>query len=336
MGLRALLSIDQDAPMDIADLAVEVATEMARGAGLAITIAVSRDGRIGFDAAVRPLHLVHVIGRSMALRQRGRERLPLVVTPTTHPRRGPVLQRRLQADAAWWLVHGRSAAARLVSEGIAPSSRVLPLPVLPYLGIASHEWPTRRASQRGALGVLPGGRVVVGIGPMSDRSVEVFRQAMRGFNPREVVAVWIATHAMTTNISMATDDSVRVVSEALGRPLLAAMDVLVVMGTPYAARSAAVDAAAVGIPVITSPLDAAADFVDLVAGGSFLTSARPLELTTAVARALRMAARSRALAVAPASGGHLEDLVALTSRCYADAIGRPLNATTMLLNGRST
>jgi len=106
--------------MDIADLAVEVATEMARGAVLAITIAVSRDGRIGFDAAVRPLHLVHVIGRSMALRQRGRERLPLVVTPTTHPRRGPVLQRRLQADAAWWLVHGRSAAARLVSEGIAP------------------------------------------------------------------------------------------------------------------------------------------------------------------------------------------------------------------------
>ncbi len=335
MGMRALLAIDEQAPADIASLAVDVATEMALDEGLDINITVSRDGQVGFDAGQRPLDLVHVIGRATALQQFGRAHVPLVLTPTRHPRRGPVPRRSNQADATWWLVHGRSAAVRIVTDGVAPSSRVLPLPMLPYLGITSQEWSRRRASARRSLGVMPGSLVVVGIGPLLDRSVEAFRQAMRCFNPHEVVSLWIASDT-ATKLSTVSVDHVRIVGEPVGCGLLAAMDVLVAMGTPYAARSAAVDAAAAGIPVITSPLDAAADYVDLVAGGAFLTSTRPFELTTAVARACRMAAHSRSHAFVPTHTVEIADLVWLTRRCYTDAIRRPLTATSTLLNGRLT
>lgn len=334
MGLRALLAIDEQAPVDIAGMAVEVATEMALDEGLDISITVSRDGRVGFDAGQRPLDLVHVIGRATVLQQFGRSRVPLVLTPTRHPRRGPVPRRSNHADA-WWLVHGRSAAVRIVADGLAPSSRVLPLPMLPYLGITSQEWSRRRAGARRALGVTPGSLVVVGIGPLLDRSVEAFREAMRCFNPEKVLSLWIASDT-TAELTTAPLDLVRVVGEPVGCQLLAAMDVLVAMGTPYAARCAAVDAAAAGIPVITSPLDAAADYVDLLAGGAFLTSTRPFELTAAVARACRMAGHSRSRAVLPAHPVERADLVWLTRCCYTDALRRPLTATSTLLNGRST
>ena len=335
MGLTALLAIDQQAPVDIAGMAVEVATEMALDDAMDITITVTQDGRIDAGSWTKPVDLVHVIGTTNGLHQLGRTRPPLVLTPTRHPSRRGGRRRSTHADSAWWLVHGRSAALRIVQEGIAPSSRMLPLPLLPYLGVAYRDWPERRASARRSLGVVPGSRVIVGMGPVLGRFVEVFRQAVRGFSPHEVVALWIATDA-AAEAALASVDLVRVVGEPVGSQLLAAMDVLVVMGTPYAARSAAVDAAAVGVPVITSPFDAAADYVDLVAGGSFLITARPVELTAALTRACGRMAHTRSHGLASTSCAAREDLVALTRRCYTEAIGRPLSATTTLLNGRST
>jgi glycosyltransferase involved in cell wall biosynthesis len=335
MGSRILLVLAPDAPPDMASAATDAVADIGRRDRVDVTVATAWDSRFGDQAELAAYSLVHVVGTPTPPLQRlWRDRVPLVVTPVRRPRRGPRLLRRVTTDRTWWLVHGRALAERLTADGVAPSARVLPLPVLPALGVPHADWASQRAASRSALGVSPGSRVVVGMGGLTDGSFDAFRRAVRLLARRDVRALWVATDA-DPHADAAPDDDIRLTGQEAADGWLPAMDVFAAAGTCYAARSPAVDAAEVGVPVISTAYNVAADFVDLTAGGAFVQPARPAELADALAHALRVAGRRRSRFTRPAGDDPMEELVERTEQCYADALGRPLRATTTLLRGLS-
>jgi glycosyltransferase involved in cell wall biosynthesis len=332
---RILLVLAPDATRQLAGTATDAVGEIGRRDRVAVTVVTGGDGRAAERAQLATYSLVHVVG-TPTLRLLGlwRDRVPLVVTPARRPRRGPRLLRRGASDCTWWLVHGRVLAERLTADAVAPGTRVVPLPVLPSLGIAAGEWPAHRAVSRSALGASPGTRVVVGIGGLTDGCFDDFRRAVRLLGRRDVLPVWVAVDAEPVG-SGTTDDGIRLTGTATADRWLPAMDVLVAAGTSYNAVSPAVDAARAGIPVVSTPYNVAADFVDPTAGGSFLASSGPAELADALLHSFRGVGRRRGPRLLAGEPDPLEELVARTEQCYAHALGRPLRATTTLLRGLS-
>jgi hypothetical protein len=337
MELRVLLVVGDQASSDIDTTVADAVAEIAQRTGIHVTVTTAQDGVCTRREALARYHLVHVIGApSFAMLELGRSSVPLVVTPNRRPRRTHPVLRRRPVTPAWWLVHGRGNAVGLVNDGVAPSSHVLPLPLLPYVDVHPAEWASLRARSRAELGVTPGQTVVVGYGPTSDRLCQAMGQLARSVR-HDVMPIWVASRQ---DAGPAYDAPRRglprethVVGEAVGRRLLPAMDVLVTAGSSFAARTPAVDAANAGIPIISTPGDVAADFVDLAEGGSFLVTSDADHLIDAVDDALQEAARGRTRRLRLSVPVDPDAAIATTERCYSRALHRPLSGTTTLLRG---
>jgi hypothetical protein len=334
MEIRLLLVTHDLGAAELNTAAAEVASDLAQRRNVAVTIETKPAVAFGRSDELARYHLIHLIGAPpAALLDFSQLPTPLVVTPTRDTRRSTMIRYRRFGTNVWWLVHGRSNAARLVTQGIAAGSHVVPLPVSPYIDAEPERWATMRARSRRLMNVSPGQAVVVGFGPASDPMCAAMVQ-LASSSAHNVVPLWIATspgpasHLHGNHRTLPT--SSYLVTESVGRELLPAMDVLVTSGSVYAARTPAIDAALAGIPVISSTTDIATDFVDLVAGGSFIGNANAATLVQAVDDALQDVPRVRA------HHPHLpvpsrEDVIATTERCYVRALQRPLSCTTALL-----
>jgi hypothetical protein len=338
MEIRVLLATNNVGATELSTSVAEVAADLAQRKNLVVTIETNPAAAFGRLDELASFHLVHVVGTpTAALLDLAQLSIPLVVTPTRPLRRAAIARQRRSAANLWWLVHGRSNANRLVTDGVAAGCHVLPLPVLPYLDVRPSNWAAMRARSREMLNVSPGQAVIVGFGPASDPLCEAMRQ-LANTSTHNVVPLWVATRGVPASPlaggHQALSSSVHIVAESVGRELLPAMDVLITGGTNYAARTPALDAACAGIPVISSTTDIAADFVDLVDGGSFLVNANPTTLVDAVDDALRDTPRGRShrLHIPVVSR---EDVITTTERCYVRALQRPLMCTTALLKSTS-
>jgi hypothetical protein len=335
MQIRVLLATNDPGASELSTTVAEVAAELAQRKNVAVTIESQPAAAHDRLDQLTAYHLVHVVGAPTAsLLDLAQLSIPLVVTPTRQLRRAALFRARRAAAHMWWLVHGRTNAARLVTDGISPGSRVLPLPVLPYLDPQPTNWAAARAQSRAMLDVSPGQLVVVGFGPVSDPLCEAVRQLSEPC-AHSVVPLWIAagTGAGSSLIPARLPDSFHVVSEETGRELIPAMDVLVAGGSTYAMRTPAFDAASAGVPVISSATDIAADFVDPVQGGALLTNGTLSSLVSAVDDALQDGPRGR-IRVPQIRPATWEDVLATTELCYVRALQRPLSCTRTLL--RST
>ncbi len=335
MELRVLLVVGDQSTADINATLTDAVTEVSQRTGIDVTVvAAPADVPPRPPDAARP-HLVHVIGTPtpwmLAL---ARDGVPLVVTPVRRQRRVLPRARRSPSAPVWWLVHGRGNAAALVRDGVCPSSHVLPLPILPHIGTLPAQWAALRALSRAELEVAPGQVVVVGYGPSSDRLCHALGSLTRSAR-HDIIPVWITPGcselAWYDAVQRGLPREAHVVGDAAGRRLLPAMDVLVAGGSSFAARHPAVDAARVGIPVVSTPTDVAADFVDLAEGGSLLVGAEPDQLVAAVEDTLREVARGRTSRLRAPAPADAETVIATVERCYARALSRPLSSTTTLL-----
>jgi hypothetical protein len=336
MELRVLLVVGDRASSDIDTTVADAVAEIAQRTGIHVTVTTAQDDVCVRREQLARYHLVHVIGSpTFAMLELGRISIPLVVTPSSRPRRTHPVRRRRPVPSPWWLVHGRSNAIGLVNDGIAPSSHVLPLPLLPCVDVHPAEWASLRARSRQELGVSPGQTVVIGFGPATDRLCHAMRQLARS-SRHDVMPVWVASGPRTGSAYDAPHPGLprqtHVVGQEVGRRLLPAMDVLVTAGSNFAARTPAVDAANAGIPIISTPGDVAADFVDLAEGGSLLVSSDAEHLVDAVEDALQEAARGRTRRP-PSRVVDSDAAIATTERCYSRALHRPLSGTTTLLRG---
>ncbi|MDX6253786.1 MAG: hypothetical protein QOJ11_120 [Frankiales bacterium] len=337
MELRVLLVVGDGAPSDIDTTVADAVAEIAQRTGIHVTVTTAQDGVCARREELARYHLVHVIGSpTFAMLELGRSSIPLVVTPNRRQRRTHPVARRRPVMRPWWLVHGRSNAVALVNDGVATSSHVLPLPLLPYLDVHPAEWASLRARSRVELGVSPGQTVVVGFGPTSERLCHAMAQLSRSVR-HDVLPVWVASGPSTGAAYDAPHRGLprqtHVVGETVGRRLLPAMDVLVTAGSSFAARTPAVDAANAGIPIISTPGDVAADFVDLAEGGSLLVTCDADHLIDAVDDALQEAARGRTRRLRLSEVADGDAAIATTERCYSRALHRPLSGTTTLLRG---
>jgi hypothetical protein len=338
MELRVLLVVgDQSAaePSGLNAAVADAVTEIAQRRGIDVTVTMRPDDVCARTVDLARYHLVHVIGApTPAMLELGRISVPLVVTPNRRLRRAVPVRRKVAAARPWWLVHGRINAAALVTDGVASSNHVLPLPVLPYLDSHRSSWGTQRARARQELGVSPGQAVVVGFGPTTDRLSAAVRQLGRvhRHDRREIVPVWVASGPERPGAlpQQGLPRETHVVGAEVGRRLLPAMDVLVCSGSSFAARSPAVDAAAAGIPIISTAADVAADFVDLAGCGSLVLPGDGAQLAQVVHDALQEAGLGRPRRFVPPDA---EDAVDITERCYSRALGRPLSSHTTLLRG---
>jgi hypothetical protein len=334
MELRVLMVVGYQSPLDISATLADAVYEIAHRTGIDVTVTSERMNDPAGRRELAGQHLIHVIGTpTPAMLELARGGLPLVVTPVRRPRRTRPLQRRPPTDVRW-LVHGRGNAAALVNDGVAPSSHVLPLPVLPHLGVHAAEWAQLRARSRAELGLSPGQHVVVGYGPSSERLCRALGKVAR--SPRhDIVPVWIVPGSCEPAWYDAAQRGLprepHVVGQAAGLRLLPAMDLLVAGGSAFAARSPAVDAAAAGIPVLSTPSDVASDYVDLAEGGSLLVSPDAAQLVSIVDDALYETERGRASRLRPPTAQDGDTVVATLERCYARALHRPLSSTTTLL-----
>lgn len=337
MELKVLLVVGDQGSSDIDTAVADAVAEIAQRTGIQVTVTTAQDDVCARRDELARYHLVHVIGApTLAMLELGRVSVPLVVTPNRRQRRPHPVRRRRPVSGAWWLVHGRSNAVGLVNDGVAASSHVLPLPLLPFLDVHPADWAYLRARSREELGVSPGQTVVVGYGPTSDRLCNALPQLARSVR-HDVLPLWVSSRrngaAVYDALYRGLPRETHVVGEAAGRRLLPAMDVLVTAGSCIAARTPAVDAANAGIPIISTPGDVAADFVDLAEGGSFLVTSEPGHLIQAVDDALQEAARGRTRRLhlsVPLDG---DATIATTERCYSRALQRPLSGTTTLLRG---
>jgi hypothetical protein len=337
MELRVLLVVGDQGAADIDATVADAVAEIAQRTGIQVTVTTAQDDVCARREELARYHLVHVIGTpTFAMLELGRMLVPLVVTPTCRQRRPHPVRHRRPVMEPWWLVHGRTNAVGLVNDGVAPSSHVLPLPLLPFLDVHPAQWAYLRARSREELGVSPGQTVVVGYGPTSDRLCLALSHLARSVH-HDVLPLWVSARpsgaAVYDALYRGLPRETHVVGEVAGRRLLPAMDVLVTSGSSFAARTPAVDAANAGIPIISAPGDVAADFVDLAEGGSFLVGCDPGHLVQAVDDALQEAARGRTRRLhmsAPLDG---DAAIATTERCYSRALHRPLSGTTTLLRG---
>ncbi len=190
---------------------------------------------------------------------------------------------------AIWLVHGRAAAGRLVTSGLARSERVLCLPLLPpVVGAAPAGEPLAalRTQVRAACGIPPGVQLVLGAGSCADSSgFTEFQSVVSHLDRHAVRALWVDT--LGSSRPRTTPSGVEVVDvspESLR--LLAAADVLVAAARRLEATTTGTLAVQAGIPFIASETDSAAELVIPGTRGVIVRRGRSTLLATALQWAL--------------------------------------------------
>ena len=124
MEIRLLLVTHDLSAVELNTAAAEVASDLAQRRNVAVTIETKPAVVFGRLDELARYHLIHLIGAPpAALLDFSQLTIPLVVTPTRHTRRSAMARHRRFGTHLWWLVHGRSNAARLVTQGIASGSQ---------------------------------------------------------------------------------------------------------------------------------------------------------------------------------------------------------------------
>lgn len=309
--------------------------ELAATAGLPVAklapAPALRHRNASIERAVGDADLVHALGLEAARLVQSvgvPESVPLVVTVDDVDERrrlrrlfGSPFSTLRRRNALRWLVPGCTATFRLLHSGLVRGDQVVTLPLLPFAEQLHREWTVARAAARLQLGVAPGTHVVVGVGPSHAAAMRrvgstIVRRA------GEIVGVWIDT-GQRARPRVGRSGGLIVVTASEGRQLLPAMDVLLADGSLLVARHAAVDARWAGVPIVTTPTDAAAEMVRHSINGyvctvSEIASALDAAVDMAVARTLPHRSVERRHSDEP------RDTAAVTARCYSAILGHPL------------
>lgn len=338
VAVASLATLARDRGLEAAVVTGEPGlADLARRSGLTVVATIPQvpGGRLADAVADRVTggaDVVHSVGAdataAVAAALTGAAYPPHVASVTELPtgglRRG--LRRRMPRGGSvdHWLVPGHGCATRLARSRRCATAAVSAVPIVGLTDLDVAAWHRARADARGRLGIPPGVRLVVGSGPGgagADRLAEALARLSRG----DVRGLWVQTDAVAGPVR-AVSPYLTVVDLWGGRALLPAMDLAVVTGTGLTARSVAVDAARIGLPVVATPEDPVADVL-AAAPGARLAPRRDLASGIATALDLGPAAGPRAPAHhAPAPD---EELTAVTARVYELVLGRPLMRPTL-------
>jgi hypothetical protein len=240
-------------------------------AGLSAALAMlSEARRVRLAEPGQVADIVHTVGvesdrvSRFARRVHTVDCIPLRAGHLTPPTWWVLRERRRASVTAAWLTHGRTAGRLLVDAGVAPGDRVHCLPLLsPLESARTQPAGGQRGEVRDLLGVAPGVRLVVGVGPAAhSRRGGNWPETLIDLERRDLLV------AQIRSVDPASSDeySVRIGTRWLGQTLstaqlLAAADVFVAAGRTLDACSAAAVALAQGLPVIAVTTDAAAELV---------------------------------------------------------------------------
>jgi len=332
-----LLVLDPtQAPADLVDATRGAAGALAEEGLVRLQEVRLQEVRAGESSLpdVESFAVVHAVGpRALSTAQRalrGHAYPALVATAApAAPRRGlSVLRSAMERrNVDRWAVHGARGAARLVEHGI-PGHAVEALPLLPVVAAAApEEWEDRRRAARSALGVLPGGDVVVGVGPAETEAA--FLAALRHCPTGAHLGLWLDLDARRG--WTARDGQVRALRVDDPTILLPAMDVLVSLGRSSRARSAVVDAWRAGVPLVATSDDDGAVLAGRRHPTVLLRRADPRQAAAAITSltATNPVSRRRP---AQRTWHRVEDGSAPLARallaCYRAALGAPLPVMT--------
>jgi hypothetical protein len=241
----------------------------AAGLGAALAM-LSEARRVRLAEPGQIADIVHTVGvesnRASRLSRRVHtvDCIPLHAGHLTPPTWWVLRERRRASVTAAWLTHGRTAGRLLVDAGVAPGDRVHCLPLLsPLESARTQPAEGQRSAVRDLLGVAPGVRLVVGVGPAAHiRRGGNWPEALIDLERRDLLVAQIRSVDPVSSDEYSVRIGSRWLTETLSTAqLLAAADVFVAAGRTLDACSAAAGALAQGLPVIAVTTDAAAELV---------------------------------------------------------------------------